>query len=218
MSTDSEIIRRSLAHPSAFGELFERHSEAIGAYVRARVGAATVDDLVSETFIVAFRKRHRFDWSRPSARPWLFGIATRFVQGQRRAEARQWEAWSTYATRGTMLPVPSVDEADERLEAAFKLRDLAPAIAALPTRERDALLLFALGDLDYRGVAEALNVPIGTVRSRIHRARRRLGDAASDVADGYPPPTAVPDGADPDALDPRTHRKELDGELPRRFA
>lgn len=215
MSTDSEIIRRSLTYPSAFGELFERHSEAVGAYGRGRVGPSLADDLVSETFIVAFRKRHRFDESRPSARPWLFGIATRFVRAQHRAEARQWAAWASYASEHQAGPPASTDHADERLAAAFKLQELAPAIAALPARERDPLLLLALGDLDYRGIAEALNIPVGTVRSRIHRARRRLGDAADDLSADRPPIGADAHGLElGDGRDDPSDPPGSDGDLP----
>jgi len=76
VSTDSEIIRRSLDDAGAFSEIFERHVRPVGGYIRRRIGADAVDDVLSETFLVAFRRRSAFDLRSESARPWLLGIAT----------------------------------------------------------------------------------------------------------------------------------------------
>lgn len=89
VSTDSEIIARSLDEPGAFSGIFERHVRPVGGYVRRRVGADAVDDVLSETFLVAFRRRKAFDLKWDSARPWLLGIATRLVKSHDAAEARQ---------------------------------------------------------------------------------------------------------------------------------
>ena len=83
MSTDSEILARSRTTPSAFAELFERHSAPIAAFVRRRVGAEAAEDVLSETFLVAFRRRADFDSSWDSARPWLLGIASRVLKKHR---------------------------------------------------------------------------------------------------------------------------------------
>lgn len=80
-------------------------------------------------------------------------------------------------------PVPEspVEPADERVAAAAVRRRLAGALAALPARDRETLLLVAWAELTYEQVAEALDIPIGTVRSRLNRARRRMRRALGDT-------------------------------------
>lgn len=87
MSTDREIIQRARSDPEAFGRLFERHSASIAGSAARRVGAAAAEDVLSATFHTAFRTRSRFDGSWESAKPWLFGIATRVIAKHRAAEA-----------------------------------------------------------------------------------------------------------------------------------
>ncbi|MGN8027027.1 RNA polymerase sigma factor [Microbacterium sp. 22242] len=181
MSTDSEIIGRSLERPEAFSEIFERHVRPVGGYVRRRVGADAVDDVLSETFLVAFRRRSSFDQTAESALPWLLGIATRVAKSHRAAEARQWRSFE--ASAGAAEHTESVHAAsDDRLDADTALRALAPRIAALAGRDRDALLLYAWADLTYEQIAEALGVPVGTVRSRLNRVRRKLAPPGSHSA------------------------------------
>lgn len=181
MSTDSESIRRSLDEPGAFSQIFERHVRAVGGYIRRRVGQDAVEDVLSETFLVAFRRRGSFDHVWESARPWLLGIATRLVRSHRAMEARQWRAFQASAGAGEAGGLPH-DEADEHLDAQAALRELAPRIAALSVKDRDTLLLYAWGDLTYEQVAAALGVPVGTVRSRLNRVRRRLAPPGSHSA------------------------------------
>ncbi|MEO6115645.1 MAG: sigma-70 family RNA polymerase sigma factor, partial [Pseudolysinimonas sp.] len=89
MSTDSEIIRRSQETPAAFAELYDRHAVAIHRYASRRLGEAA-DDVMSETFLVAFERRAAFDPAIEDARPWLYGIATTLLKKHRRQEARAW--------------------------------------------------------------------------------------------------------------------------------
>lgn len=181
MSTDSDIIGRSLREPEAFSEIFERYVRPIGGYVRRRVGADAVDDALSETFLVAFRRRASFDLAVESALPWLLGIATRVVKSHRAAEARQWRSFEASARAAEQ--VQNVHAAsDERLDADAALTALAPRIAALSARDRDTLLLYAWADLTYEQIAEALGVPVGTVRSRLNRVRRKLAPPGSHSA------------------------------------
>lgn len=97
MSADSEIIRRPIDIPSAFAEPFERHAKVIGAFAARRVGADAAQDILNETFLVAFRHRRDFDTSWDSARPWLFGIASRLLGKHRGKEAAQSRAFGAYA-------------------------------------------------------------------------------------------------------------------------
>lgn len=180
MSTDSEIIERSLDEPEAFSGIFERHVRPVGAYIRRRVGADAVDDALSETFLVAFRRRAAFDRSVGSALPWLLGIATRIVKRHRADEARQWRSFAA-ASGAASVDVGHLGS-DERMDADAAVRALAPRIAALSARDRDTLLLYAWGDLTYEQIAIALAVPVGTVRSRLNRVRRKLAPPGSHSA------------------------------------
>lgn len=183
MSTDSEIIRRSIGEPAAFAEIFERHARAIVAYAARRVGADAADDVLSETFLVAFRRRADFDTSRDSAKPWLFGIASRHISHHRASEARQWRAIEACAGED-LASDGRLPAADDRVDASAALRALAPRIVALSQRDRDILLLHAWGGLSLEEIAVAQGVPAATVRTRMHRMRRRL--APED--DGRPTP------------------------------
>lgn len=178
MNTDSEIIARSLDEPQAFSAIFERHVRPVGGYIRRRVGDDAVDDVLSETFLVAFRRRASFDAGAASALPWLLGIATRMVKRHRAAEARQWRAFEASSAAGESAEPPHT-ASDARLDAGAALRALAPRIAGLAARDRDVLLLHAWADLTYEQIAEALGIPVGTVRSRLNRVRRRLAPPGS---------------------------------------
>ncbi|MBT2486328.1 MULTISPECIES: RNA polymerase sigma factor [unclassified Microbacterium] len=182
MSTDSEIIQRSIEEPGAFSAIFERHVRPVGGYIRRRIGADAVDDVLSETFLVAFRRRAAFDARWDSARPWLLGIATKVVKSHRTAEARQWRAFEASASADSVTAEQPHSASDSRLDADAALRALAPRIASLAARDRDTLLLHAWGDLTYEQIAEALDVPVGTVRSRLNRVRRKLAPPGSHSA------------------------------------
>ncbi|MEO7720557.1 MAG: sigma-70 family RNA polymerase sigma factor [Pseudolysinimonas sp.] len=174
MSTDSEIIRRSRDTPAAFAELYDRHAAVIHRYASRRIGEAA-DDIMSETFLVAFERRADFDESVTDARPWLYGIATTLLKKHRRQEAR---AWRGLVAGGAAEQAVAVDGPDGRLDAELGIRRLAGTLRRMKAGDRDALLLYAWGDLDYEGVALALDIPVGTVRSRLNRARRQLRQAS----------------------------------------
>ena len=182
MSSDSEIIRRSRDTPAAFAELYDRHAAVIHRYASRRIGEAA-DDIMSETFLVAFERRAAFDERVTDARPWLYGIATTLLKKHRRQEARAWRGLVAGGAAEQADAIRhSVDGHDDRLDAELGIRRLAAAIRRMPARDRDALLLYAWGDLDYEGVARALDVPVGTVRSRLNRARRQLRQASGRIA------------------------------------
>lgn len=174
MTTDSEIIRRSLDHPPAFAELFERHARLVGAFAARRVGSDAAEDVLSETFLVAFRRRAAFDPAWDSAKPWLLGIASRLMKKHRGREAAQWRSFVAAAGREDHIAEDASEAAAERADAEASVRALAPRIAALARRDRDTLLLYAWGDLTYQEIGRALGIPTGTVRSRLNRVRRQL--------------------------------------------
>jgi RNA polymerase sigma factor (sigma-70 family) len=173
--SDAWYVKASLANDSLFTVLYDRHAAALYRYAHGRVGADVADDVVSETFLVAFRRRHRYDVSRPDARPWLFGILTKEISHHRRRERAHYRAM---ARCGPTDVVPDPAEQAVADTAARALRaQLALALSDLPVRDRDVLLLIAWGGLSYEETAHAVGIPVGTVRSRLHRARRKVSSA-----------------------------------------
>ncbi|MGW1209535.1 RNA polymerase sigma factor [Streptomyces sp. NPDC002499] len=187
-SSDAAVVERSWDDPDAFSELFNRYADDIHRYAARRLGTEAADDLMAETFVIAFQQRRRYDLSRPQARPWLYGIVTNLVGQHRRAEARRLKALSRVAAASPAEGEPLADRVAARVSAEGSRAELAGALAQLPARHRDVLLLIAWGDLDYAEAAEALGVPVGTVRSRLHRARTKLRGAL-----GGTDPTALHD-------------------------
>lgn len=174
MSTDSEIIRRSLEQPAAFAELFDRHARAVNAFATYRLGRHAAEDVLSETFLVAFRRRADFDLEAASASPWLLGIASRLIRRHRAVEARQWLSFAASTMREDHSSLGGLDDAMSRVDAEREIATLKTRIAALAPRDRETLLLYAWQGMSYEEVAAALGVPVGTVRSRLNRVRRRL--------------------------------------------
>lgn len=174
VSTDSEIIRRSLDHPPAFAELFDRHSRAVNAFATYRIGRHAAEDVLSETFLVAFRRRADFDTDVESAVPWLLGIASRLIRRHRTVEAKHWRAFAAAVTGEEHSTEGGVDDAMGRLDAERELQRLRSRIAALSPKDRETLLLYAWQGMTYDEIATALGIPVGTVRSRLNRVRRRL--------------------------------------------
>jgi RNA polymerase sigma factor (sigma-70 family) len=180
-TTDSDAIRAALDDPRCFAVLFDRHYDAIARYLCRRVGRQLADELASETFLRAFADRARYDPLQHDARPWLYGIATNLLRKHARTENRRRRAYARAAERdGTG---GGLDGADGRADAAARGPAVAAALARLQPVDRDSLLLLALTDLDYEGIAIATGVPVGTVRSRLHRARRHLTVTLGDVVE-----------------------------------
>ena len=169
---DATLIQLSQHDPEQFTVLFYRHAPYIQRYVTRRLGQDAADDIVAETFLLAFRQRDSYHGDRADARPWLYGIATNLIGRQRRAEIRQYRALSR--TGADPVLEPFTDRVDDQISAQADSRRLAAVLARLPTDLRDTLLLVAWGDLSYEQAAAALGVPVGTVRSRVSRARAKL--------------------------------------------
>lgn len=169
---DSSIIKASLRTPERFAELFDRHAAVLHRYVIRRLGPEHAEDMVAETFTRAFEKRHRYDFGRPEALPWLFGIITNVIGSHRRTELRGYRALAR--TGEDPVAVAFDEQVVARVSASATRKRLAAALAKLARGERDVLLLIAWGDLTYEETAQALDVPIGTVRSRLSRARRKV--------------------------------------------
>jgi RNA polymerase sigma factor (sigma-70 family) len=179
--SDAEIIARSRADPSGFAVIFDRHYAAIRRYLGRRVDRALADEMAGEAFVRAFAGRDGYDGAHVDARPWLYGIATNLVRKHQRTEERRRRAYARVLDPG--FSSGGLDGADGRADAAALGPAVAAALARLQPADRDALLLLALTDLDYEGIAIAMGVPVGTVRSRLHRARRHItNDLAPSAA------------------------------------
>ncbi|MEV4569201.1 RNA polymerase sigma factor [Nonomuraea sp. NPDC049419] len=172
---DASIIEASLHTPECFAELFDRHAAALHRYVVRRLGPDHAEDVVAETFTRAFETRHRYESGRTQALPWLYGITTNLIGLHRRAEVRGYRA---LARTGEDPVIAAFDErVAAKVSASSTRQSLAAALAKLGRGERDVLLLIAWGDLTYEETAQALGVPVGTVRSRLSRARRKVAHA-----------------------------------------
>jgi RNA polymerase sigma factor (sigma-70 family) len=183
VADDAVIIERSWLEPEQFAALFDRHAPLIHRYAARRIGREAADDLVADTFLAAFGKRRRYDSRFTDARPWLYGIATNLIGQHRREEIRQ------YRIRQAAIPDLDLPGHAERVVADVTARStrelLNAALAGLPEGDRDVLVLIAWEQLTYDEAARALEIPVGTVRSRLNRARTRLRGvlAATSAAD-----------------------------------
>ncbi len=178
--SDAVVIAASLDDPGRFGALFDRHATVVFRYLVRRVGADDAETLLGEVFRVAFEKRATYDCERPNARPWLYGIATNLLARHRRSEARRIRAAARLLARQRPAEDPS-DEIVTALEARELWPHVADAVGHLPEEERDALLLYVWEELSYEEIAAALGVPVGTVRSRLNRARLSLRELPASI-------------------------------------
>ena len=177
MSSDNEIIERSRATPGAFAGLYDRHARTIHRYAARRLGAGVADDVMSETFLVAFERRAAFDPTVGAALPWLYGIATTLMKKHARLEAASWRGMT--ASGAAEVVTDDFASLESRVDAEASVKRIGSALRRMAKRDRDALLLQAWADLSYEDIALALDVPVGTVRSRLNRARRVLREAIS---------------------------------------
>jgi RNA polymerase sigma factor (sigma-70 family) len=168
---DAVVIERSLRDPDRFSEIFDRHYTDIHAYASRRLGPSLADDVAAETFLIAFDRRRRYDSAQPSARPWLFGIASNLIARHHRAEVRQYRA---LARAGAIEAVDGhAERVNGRVDAAAQRARLAAALVEIAERDREVLLLVAWAQLSCEEAARALGIPAATARTRLHRARRK---------------------------------------------
>jgi RNA polymerase sigma factor (sigma-70 family) len=173
---DGELIAGSVADPAMFAEVFDRHYRELHRYLRRQIGADLAADLAAETFVTAFARRGSYRPQSTDARPWLYGIAHNLLRNHRRQQRRRLAA---YARHGAEPVADAAAEAefalaDARADATAVSARLEQILARMADRDREVLQLFAWADMSYAEVAEALGIPLGTVRSRLNRARRQL--------------------------------------------
>jgi RNA polymerase sigma-70 factor (ECF subfamily) len=178
---DASTIALSVREPDRFATIYDRYFDEVYRYVAGRLGRDVADDLAAETFLVAFRKRDRFDPARGSVRPWLYGIATTLVGQHRREETRRYRALVRARGRVLDLSESHADRVADTVTAERLVRPLAASLADLRHGDRDVLLLVAIGELSHQEVALALDIPYGTVGSRLNRARKNLRKALGGI-------------------------------------
>lgn len=168
---DASLIERSFLEAEQFAVIFDRHAAHIHRYLARRVGSQMAEDLVGETFLAAFANRDAYDMTFRNARPWLYGIATNVVSRHRRSEFR-FHRLERQASRPLGGDIAERVAAEVTAEAVRAL--LVEALRSLRPFDRDVLLLVTWEELAYEEVARSLHIPIGTVRSRLHRARAEI--------------------------------------------
>ncbi len=154
----------------SFGQVFEAEVEPLHGYIARRLGSSAADDLTAETFAIAYRRWEDLDPSRP-VRPWLFGIASNLIRHHWRKERRMLRAYA----RSGLDPVSLEEELSlDRLDSQAARPALAAALAELRREEREALLLHAWAQLSDTEIGQSLSLPVGTVKSRLSRAREQI--------------------------------------------
>jgi RNA polymerase sigma-70 factor (ECF subfamily) len=176
---DATAIQESLRDPALFAVVYDRYAAQLYRYAGSRLGAEIAEDVVGETFAAAFADRAKYDAQRAEARLWLFGILSKKIADHRRRERARYRAFARVP--GERLG----DTLDDRVAADVTARAvrgrLAAALRRLSPGDREVLLLIAWADLSYGEVATALCIPLGTVRSRLNRARRKVRDALGGI-------------------------------------
>ena len=166
MHTDAQLLAEVAGGDAgALAPLVARHHVALHRFVARRIGA-DAEDVVAETFECACRRAGSYRAAGPDARPWLFGIANNLLRGHARREAAMYRA---YARTG-VDPACAPAEETARIDDGHG-RVLARALSQMRAEHRDALLLYAVAELSYEEVATAMEVPVGTVKGWLHRAR-----------------------------------------------
>jgi RNA polymerase sigma factor (sigma-70 family) len=171
---DSELIARSVSDGRWFEPLFDRHYGRIHRFCSMRAGADAADDLASETFVTAFRRRADYDASYADAAPWLYGIALNVLHAFHRNEVGR----RRLSDRARLVVAAAVDgpQPYDRNDA------LSAALRGLSEHDRDLIVLFAWAGLSYAQLGECFGVPVGTVRSRLSRIRGRLRQQLAPAA------------------------------------
>lgn len=179
VDADTEALLASRTDAKRFAALYDSYAAMLYRYAYQRVGEQTAQDVVADTFLAAFQQRSDYDQRRADARPWLFGILTRKLARHHRTERARYRATARTA-RESFVDGPA-ERVAARVTAEAQRAALADAIGRLSAGDREVLLLVAWGDLRYDEVAAALDIPLGTVRSRLNRARRKVRGVLGDT-------------------------------------
>jgi RNA polymerase sigma factor (sigma-70 family) len=184
--SDAALWARTGQEPTAFAEIFHRHADAVYNHCfRKTASWSTAEDLRSVVFLEAWRRRQEVRLHEESILPWLLAVANNVVRTRARSLRR-------HRSMLARLPISLVSTDDPEAEAIARLDDEAQmrrvqsAISGLPPAEQDVLALCVWAELDYAAAAVALGVPVGTVKSRLSRARQHLRQAVAVGPAGQP--------------------------------
>lgn len=177
--TDSALWARIRSgEADALSDLYARHVRTVQSYCLWRTAdLQSAEDATATVFLEIWRKRRRLTLEADSAAPLLLGVANNVLREHWRSRRWYHDALSRIRSAAAQPPPDVEVEAIARLDAITHVKAAGAEIRALPRREREVLALIAWGELSYEETALALRIPIGTVRSRLARARARLGDA-----------------------------------------
>ncbi len=173
------LLVDELRHGSsaALAALFDRHVDAVYTYCFRRTASSQLAvDATSTVFLELWRGRSRVQEHDGSALPWLYGIARNVCRSSDRSARRLSRALLRLPRAETLVEADVAEDVARRLDSEREMALVRAAVATLPAHERDVLELVAWAGLSYEATAAALDIPIGTVRSRLSRARRRLTD------------------------------------------
>jgi RNA polymerase sigma-70 factor (ECF subfamily) len=172
---DATVIAASLSEPDLFAEIFDRHYATVFRFAERRVGGDQAGEVASEAFARAFAKRGSFRPDAVDALPWLLGIASKLILHERRRFVRY-----LAAVERSSAEIRAADRerdvavADRRLDAPADWARMRTALLTLSDTDRELLLLVAWDELSYEDAAAVLGLPLGTVRSKLHRTKARL--------------------------------------------
>lgn len=179
--SDADLVSMAAKDPEAFGEVFKRHSRSVYVYCARRTGSLQLaEDLTSVVFLEAFRQRRKLKLSNTSALPWLLGVANNVTRNADRSLRRYRSALGRVPPASDAASAE--DAAIEHLGAQEALARALGALRPLSQAERDVVLLVLWSELSYADAASSLGIPVGTVRSRLASARRKLAVITIDPA------------------------------------
>lgn len=172
IQSDADIIRNSIADPNTFEDIFHRHYKTIYNYFSRRVEKEVIEELASSVFVKAFEIRNKFDTTKENSLPWLYGISSNILNTSRRTKNRyqvkQKRAFEFYKQ-------DAISNDKNLLFEDKKINDvISEALLKLKKADLEVVLLFIWEQLTYQEIASTLKIPIGTVKSRMNRAKNIL--------------------------------------------
>ena len=169
------VARIASGDEQAFSTVFHRYQGPVYRFIRQMGGSSgTAEDITQEVFIALMETSDRFDASKGSLKVYLYGIARNLSRRQARKQSMHREVDLDQLTDAVMSVVGQAADALADLERAEALASLRRAIAALPPHYREVIVLCELHELSYEEAALVVSCPVGTIRSRLSRARRVL--------------------------------------------
>jgi len=206
--SDEDLVRRIAAGDAgAFASLFRRRQREVYRFALHMSGAAAVaDDVTQEVFLAVMKDAGRYEAARASVAAWLCGIARNQVRRRLDSERSLVSLDGHPEEDGEPDGGPIEPDALSGLVRAERIEALRRAVGTLPLRYREVIVLCDLQELGYADAAAAVGCAVGTVRSRLHRARALLA-AKLGMAERAPGPSRLDEKAERDARDPRNVRR-----------